>query len=78
MYTCTLSALSALTAYTEGMFLLLNPGAGNLGSSSLNVDGVGLRALLQKDGISQLKPGQLTAGQAVWVWYDGNAFRLMY
>jgi len=78
MYTCTLSALSALTTYTEGMFLLLNPGASNLGSSTLNVDGVGLKALLQKDGISQLQPGQLTAGQAVWVWYDGNAFRLMY
>lgn len=77
-YTCSLNAAAALTVYTEGMFLLLNPGASNSGSSTLNVDGVGLVAILQKDGVNQLAAGQLTAGQAVWVWYDGRSFRLMY
>jgi hypothetical protein len=56
----------------------LNPNASNTGSSTLNVDGVGLVPILQKDGISQLTAGQLAAGQAVWVWYDGRVFRLMY
>lgn len=77
-YTCSLSAASALTAYTEGMFLLLNPIVTNTGASTLNVDGIALKAILQKDGINQLTPGQLTAGQAVWIWYDGSSFRLMY
>lgn len=77
-YTCSLNAASALTTYTEGMFLLLVPNANNTGSCTLNVDGTGLAAILQKDGISQLVAGQLTAGQAVWIWYDGRAFRLMY
>jgi hypothetical protein len=78
MYTCSLNAAAVLTAYTEGMFLLLNPGASNTGSSILNVDGVGLVPILQKDGISQLAAGQLTTGRAVWIWYDGRSFRLMY
>jgi len=77
-YTCSLNAAAALTAYTEGMFLLLNPGSGNTGASTLNVDNFGLVPILQKDGISQLTAGQLTARQAVWIWYDGRAFRLMY
>lgn len=78
MYTCSLNATAALTAYTEGMFLLFNPGASNKGSSTLNVDGAGLVPILQKDGVSQLAQGQLTAGQAVWIWYDGRGFRLLY
>ncbi len=77
-YTCSLHAAEALTAYTEGMFLLLNPNAINTGSSTLNVDGVGLAPILQKDGVSQLTAGQLHAGQPVWIWYDGRSFRLMY
>jgi hypothetical protein len=60
------------------MFLLLNPESSNTGGSTLNVDNAGLAAILQKDGVSQLAPGQLAAGRAVWVWYDGRAFRLMY
>jgi|SRR5579871_35387 len=77
-YTCSIRASASLTAYTEGMFLLLNPNATNIGSSTLNVDGVGAVAILQKDGTSQLTSGQLKAGQAVWVWFDGQSFRLMY
>jgi len=78
IYNCSLNAAAALTAYTEGMFLLLSPGTSNTASSTLNVDGVGLVPILQKDGISQLAAGQLPAGQAVWIWYDGHSFRLMY
>ncbi len=77
VYTCSLNAASALNAYTEGMFLLLNPGANNAAGSTLNVDGVGLTAILQKNGVT-LSPGQLVAGQAVWIWYDGANFRLLY
>lgn len=77
-YNCSLHAAAALTAYTEGMFLLLNPNANNTGASTLNVDGIGKSAILQKDGFTQLAPGQLKAGQAVWIWYDGGSFRLMY
>ncbi len=77
-FTCTLRAAAALTAYSEGMFLLLNPNANNTGPSTLNADGVGLVQIVQKDGVTQLAPGQLRAGQAVWIWYDGHVFRLMY
>jgi len=77
MYSCSLNAASALTAYTEGMFLLLNPGVSNTADSSLNVDRLGQVAILQKNG-GTLVAGQLVAGQAVWIWYDGATFRLMY
>jgi hypothetical protein len=77
MYSCSLNAASALTVYTEGMFLLLNPGANNSAHSSLNVDRLGQVAILQKNG-GTLVAGQLVAGQAVWIWYDGATFRLMY
>ncbi len=77
VYTCSLNAASALTAYTEGMFLLLNPGANNTASSTLNVDSAGRVAILQKNG-ALLAAGQLVDGQAVWIWCDGANFRLMY
>jgi hypothetical protein len=34
-------------------------------------------AIFQKDGTT-LNAGQLVAGQALWIWYDGANFRLMY
>ena len=76
-YTCSLSATSALTTYTEGMALLLNVDSPCSGNCTLNVDGVGQKNLLQADG--KTLPGvKITPGQAVWVWYDGINFRLMY
>lgn len=77
-YTCTLNAAAALTTYTEGMVLLFRPDVTNLSTPpTINVDGVGLAPLLQRNG-SVPTSNQIAPNQAIWIWYDGAAFRLMY
>ncbi|NTF06856.1 hypothetical protein G6L37_11855 [Agrobacterium rubi] len=47
----------------------------NTGAMTLNVNGLGAKAILQQDGTA-LKASQVVAGSAVCVIYDGVAFRL--
>lgn len=47
----------------------------NTGAMTLNVNGFGAKQILQQDGAA-LKAGQVVAGTATTVIYDGTAFRL--
>lgn len=47
----------------------------NTGAATLNINGMGTKALARNDGVA-LTAGQLVSGTAVIVFYDGTAFRL--
>ncbi len=64
--------------YTPGMVLHWQPdvtGAG--GPSTLNVDGLGAKAVKLPDGATDPAATDIIAGQLYEVWYDGERFRFM-
>jgi hypothetical protein len=76
-YTCSLSP--ALAIYTTGMTLRWRPdvnGAG--GATTLNVDALGVVPVKLADGVTNPEVGDIVAGRAQQIWYDGANFRLMY
>jgi hypothetical protein len=75
-YTCSMPD-KALVSYSVGQVFLLNVDTTCASSCSLNIDGVGLVNIKQKDGVTA-PAGTPVAGQAVFVWYDGTIIRLMY
>jgi len=75
-YTCTLSNARTLTAYTNGMVILLNPDTTCSASCSLNIDGVGLVNVKKIDGTTD-PGGTLVANQPQWAAYNGTVFLLM-
>jgi hypothetical protein len=75
-YTCSMPD-KALLAYSVGQVFLLNVDTTCASSCSLNIDGVGVITIRQKDGVTA-PAGTPVAGQAVFVWYDGTVIRLMY
>lgn len=74
--TLTCGLTPALSAYTNGMQILLVPFAANTGAVTLNIDSVGAVAVKRSDSTG-LSSGDLQAGQAVWIWYNGTEFRLV-
>ena len=48
----------------------------NTGAATLNINGIGAKAIVQNDTIAALKAGQIINGMAVIVYYDGTRFRL--
>lgn len=75
-YTCSLTP--TLIAYTTGMVLNWKPdvsGAG--GSTSLNVDSVGLAGLKEADGVTDPSATDIVAGGLYQIWYDGALFRML-
>lgn len=75
-YTCSMPD-KALTAYSTGQAFLLNVDTTCAASCSLNIDGAGIKTITRKDGMTA-PGGDLIAGQAQFVWYDGTVIRLMY
>jgi hypothetical protein len=75
-YTCSMPD-KALTAYSTGQAFLLNVDTTCATSCSLNIDGAGIKTITRKDGVTA-PGGDLVAGQAQFVWYDGAVIRLMY
>jgi hypothetical protein len=75
-YTCAMPD-KALLSYSAGQAFLLNVDTTCAGSCSLNIDGVGVITITQKDGVTA-PGGALVAGQAQFIWYDGTVMRLMY
>jgi hypothetical protein len=75
-YTCSMPD-KALTAYSAGQVFLLSVDTTCAASCSLNIDGVGVKTITKKDGVTA-PGGVLVAGQAQFVWYDGTIIRLMY
>lgn len=75
-YSCSLGAARVLTAYTTGMFVVLRPDISNAGGCSLNIDGIGTKAIKQNDGTTDPANGQIAAGKFYWLFYDGNVWRM--
>jgi hypothetical protein len=61
--------------YAKGIFYKFFVNHTNTGAASLNINGLGVKAILQQDGAA-LKAGQMVNGSTISVVYDGTAFRL--
>ncbi len=66
----------ALTAYAAGNEFVFVVGSTNTTSVTLNVDGLGAKAIT-KDGTGALTAGDLTAGDVALIVYDGTRFQLV-
>jgi hypothetical protein len=66
----------ALDAYSEGLAITFKVPATNTGAVTLNMDGLGARALKRPDGQNPLA-GALVAGSLAQAVYDGTAFVLL-
>ncbi len=75
-YVCSLSAAAPLTAYTTGLCVDLMVDTSNTGAATLNIDGLGPRAIKIGDGVTDPLPTQIMAGRQVRICYDGSVFRL--
>jgi hypothetical protein len=73
-YTVTLSP--APSAYTTGMTVYFVAANANTSASSLNVNGLGAKSI-KKAVSTDLAMGDINAGQAVSVMYDGANFQLL-
>jgi hypothetical protein len=74
--TLTGTVVPALSAYATGnqfSFLVANT---NTGAVTLNVDGIGAKAIT-RTGTTALVAGDMVAGQAVEIIYDGTRFQLV-
>jgi len=74
--TLTGTVSPALSAYATGnqfSFLVANT---NTGSVTLNVDGIGVKSIT-RTGTTALVAGDMVAGQAVEIIYDGTRFQLV-
>ena len=74
--TLTGTVVPALSAYATGnqfSFLVANT---NTGAVTINVDGIGTKAIT-RTGTTPLVAGDMVAGQAVEIIYDGTRFQLV-
>lgn len=72
-YAC--NGVAQMTSLSIGQLVLLRPATGNTSSATLNVNGLGAKAI-RKSGSQALVAGELAAGQVVSVVYDGTAFQV--
>jgi hypothetical protein len=75
-YVCSLSAAAPLTAYTTGLCVDLTVDTSNTGAATVNIDGLGVKAITISDGVTNPSPNQIVAGREMRICYDGNVFRL--
>lgn len=73
--TITANLTPAPSSYETGMVVQLVAAANNTGAATLNLNGLGARTV-QKLG-SALTGGELIAGQAVQLFYDGTNFHIL-
>lgn len=69
----------AISAYTTGQIFSFKAVNANTTTSTLNVNGLGLKTIKKNDGTiaSDLRAGDILAGQIVMVEYDGTNFQLI-
>jgi hypothetical protein len=65
-----------LTAYAAGQLFYFVAGGANTGAVTLNVDGLGSRAVT-RDGSTALAAGDINSGEMVVVIYDGTRFQMI-
>lgn len=63
------------SAYAVGMTVDFVPANGNSGASTINVNSLGAKSILDYDG-NALASGMIVAGRVHTIKYDGTAFRL--
>jgi hypothetical protein len=63
-------------AYHFGLEMTVKVGNTNTGPATVNVNGLGNKAVLRADG-SALQAGDLTAGRIVHLVYDGDNFQIL-
>ncbi len=66
----------ALTQYITGMPFTFSAANANTGASTLNINGLGTKAIVLPNGAA-LAGGEIVAGQMVTVIYDGTSLRMM-
>ena len=64
------------TSYTAGLLLVFRAANANTGASTLNVNGLGARNIINGNGAA-LVANQIGANSLVLVCYDGTAFRML-
>lgn len=65
----------AVPAYTNGMIARFLPVNANTGASTVNVSGLGVKAIEKSGGA--LVAGDIAAGDSIEMWYDGTAFQII-
>jgi hypothetical protein len=80
----TLTLAPALPAYTAGQTFRILPGVQNTGTVTINISGLGAKAIKKKSrafgslaGLVELSPGDIRALCLYEIVYDGTAFQLM-
>lgn len=66
----------SLAAYATGQTFRIRPNFTNSGAATINVDGLGAKALT-KQGATALASGDLTSGRVYTITYDGTQFQVM-
>jgi hypothetical protein len=75
-YTCRMSP--TLSSYQSGMLLNWTPDVNGVGgSTTLNIDLLGARAVKLADGATDPASGDLIGGRMYTIWFDGSNFRLI-
>jgi len=69
------SLVAAITAYTRPMAFWLVPANSNTSTVTINIDGVGAKAVVDKDNVA-LAAGALVAARLHLIIYDGTSFRV--
>jgi hypothetical protein len=72
----TFAMASTLASYVEGLQLRAKIASDNTGPATINVDGLGVKAIKRIDGTA-LAAGDLPAGAIIEFVYDGTNFRMM-
>ena len=67
----------AVTAYTTGQIFSFKATHINTTASTLNVNGLGTKAITKIDGATALGAGDIANGQIIMVEYNGTAFQML-
>ncbi len=66
-----------LAAYTAGQILSVQVNNSNTGSATLNANSLGVKTIKKNGGTTNLGAGDIVAGEAFQVQYDGTNFQLI-
>ena len=66
----------ALTAYAAGQLFYFIANAANTGAMTINIDGLGAKAIT-RDGSTALIAGDVNTGEIVVICYDGTRFQMI-
>lgn len=71
-----ITPVPAISAYTAGQIFSFKAANANTTTSTLNVNGLGVKTIKKLGGISDLASGDIAANQVVVVEYDGTNFQM--